>query len=141
MAKLAPMLAKLGYDPQANPPNYGQPDQFVLDNEDRIVKQNDKWEKNMKQVQEQKKNIDKLLEEEKQREKADGKDPSYNPPNKKPQRPHPNLPIREDYERQIQRKDPKRKPREYKDFQQKMEDNRLNPKFARRAEGPYPALR
>lgn len=29
MAKIAPMLAKLGYDPSANPPNYGDPDNFV----------------------------------------------------------------------------------------------------------------
>lgn len=29
MGKLAPMLAKLGYDPNANPPNYGDPDSFV----------------------------------------------------------------------------------------------------------------
>lgn len=29
MAEIAPMLAKLGYDPNANPPNYGDPDSFV----------------------------------------------------------------------------------------------------------------
>lgn len=30
MAEIAPMLSLLGYDPQANPPNYGDPDPFVL---------------------------------------------------------------------------------------------------------------
>ncbi len=30
MAEIAPMLAKLGYDPTANPPDYGQPDAFVV---------------------------------------------------------------------------------------------------------------
>lgn len=30
MANIAPMLSVLGYDPNANPPNYGNPDAFVL---------------------------------------------------------------------------------------------------------------
>lgn len=32
MAKIAPMLRTLGYDPEANPPNYGKPDSKVADN-------------------------------------------------------------------------------------------------------------
>ncbi|XP_069827298.1 protein-tyrosine sulfotransferase 1 isoform X2 [Dendropsophus ebraccatus] len=32
MPVIAPMLAKLGYDPYANPPSYGKPDQKVIDN-------------------------------------------------------------------------------------------------------------
>ncbi|KAI5098865.1 protein-tyrosine sulfotransferase 1 [Silurus meridionalis] len=32
MPVIAPMLARLGYDPHANPPNYGRPDARVLDN-------------------------------------------------------------------------------------------------------------
>uniref|UniRef100_H0ZZY5 Protein-tyrosine sulfotransferase n=1 Tax=Taeniopygia guttata TaxID=59729 RepID=H0ZZY5_TAEGU len=32
MPVIAPMLAKLGYDPYANPPNYGKPDQKVVEN-------------------------------------------------------------------------------------------------------------
>jgi len=36
MAEIAPMLAELGYDPAANPPNYGSPDSFVADNTRRI---------------------------------------------------------------------------------------------------------
>ncbi|XP_018100530.1 tyrosylprotein sulfotransferase 1 L homeolog isoform X2 [Xenopus laevis] len=38
MPVIAPMLAKLGYDPYANPPNYGKPDQKVLDNTRRVYK-------------------------------------------------------------------------------------------------------
>uniref|UniRef100_H3DA60 Protein-tyrosine sulfotransferase n=1 Tax=Tetraodon nigroviridis TaxID=99883 RepID=H3DA60_TETNG len=38
MAVIAPMLFRLGYDPQANPPNYGQPDPKVLDNTRRVFK-------------------------------------------------------------------------------------------------------
>lgn len=38
MAVIAPMLSRLGYDPHANPPNYGQPDPKVLDNTRRIQK-------------------------------------------------------------------------------------------------------
>uniref|UniRef100_F6XMW5 Protein-tyrosine sulfotransferase n=1 Tax=Ornithorhynchus anatinus TaxID=9258 RepID=F6XMW5_ORNAN len=36
MAHIAPMLAKLGYDPYANPPNYGDPDPFVVNNTNRM---------------------------------------------------------------------------------------------------------
>eukprot|EP00069_Balaena_mysticetus_P012939 bmy_07984T0 len=36
MAQIAPMLARLGYDPYANPPNYGNPDPIVINNTHRI---------------------------------------------------------------------------------------------------------
>ena len=36
MAVIAPMLSRLGYDPHANPPNYGRPDPRVLDNTRRV---------------------------------------------------------------------------------------------------------
>ncbi|KTF81901.1 hypothetical protein cypCar_00039514 [Cyprinus carpio] len=36
MPVIAPMLARLGYDPHANPPNYGRPDPLVLDNTRRF---------------------------------------------------------------------------------------------------------
>uniref|UniRef100_A0A1B6DNH9 Protein-tyrosine sulfotransferase n=1 Tax=Clastoptera arizonana TaxID=38151 RepID=A0A1B6DNH9_9HEMI len=45
MADLAPMLNKLGYDPEANPPNYGSPDAFVADNTRKIRDQVSYWEK------------------------------------------------------------------------------------------------
>lgn len=32
MAEIAPMLSVLGYDPYANPPEYGKPDSWVADN-------------------------------------------------------------------------------------------------------------
>ncbi|XP_028938042.1 protein-tyrosine sulfotransferase 1 [Ornithorhynchus anatinus] len=38
MAAIAPMLARLGYDPYANPPNYGKPDQKILENTRRVYK-------------------------------------------------------------------------------------------------------
>uniref|UniRef100_A0A3B1J056 Protein-tyrosine sulfotransferase n=1 Tax=Astyanax mexicanus TaxID=7994 RepID=A0A3B1J056_ASTMX len=38
MPVIAPMLARLGYDPHANPPNYGRPDPHVLDNTRRVFK-------------------------------------------------------------------------------------------------------
>lgn len=44
MADIAPMLAKLGYDPAANPPNYGSPDAFVADNTRRIRDQPSLWD-------------------------------------------------------------------------------------------------
>lgn len=43
MAQIAPMLQVLGYDPNANPPNYGDPDQWVANNTLRLAKQKDLW--------------------------------------------------------------------------------------------------
>lgn len=43
MAKIAPMLKKLGYDPDENPPNYGKPDSFVLDNMNELDKNEHHW--------------------------------------------------------------------------------------------------
>lgn len=40
MANLAPMLSTLGYDPYANPPNYGSADNIVRENTDKVRKLN-----------------------------------------------------------------------------------------------------
>ena len=45
MAEVAPMLKTMGYDPNANPPNYGDADKEVIDNTNDIKKHNDDWEK------------------------------------------------------------------------------------------------
>lgn len=37
MAEIAPMLSVLGYDPYANPPNYGQPDSLVKYNTYKVI--------------------------------------------------------------------------------------------------------
>lgn len=39
MPVIAPMLSRLGYDPHANPPNYGRPDPKVLDNTRRVSRE------------------------------------------------------------------------------------------------------
>ncbi|UYV81133.1 TPST2 [Cordylochernes scorpioides] len=44
MAKIAPMLQTLGYDPAANPPDYGKPDSFVLHNTKHIQAHQHIWE-------------------------------------------------------------------------------------------------
>ena len=49
MASVAPMLATLGYDPNANPPNYGKPDEFVEKNMKLLERNKDDW--NAKQSQ------------------------------------------------------------------------------------------
>ncbi|KAI5624361.1 protein-tyrosine sulfotransferase 2, partial [Silurus asotus] len=38
MHNIAPMLNKLGYDPSANPPDYGQPDPEVIQNTEKVLK-------------------------------------------------------------------------------------------------------
>ena len=44
MADIAPMLAHFGYDPNANPPNYGSPDGEVVKNTNDILENEKKWE-------------------------------------------------------------------------------------------------
>ncbi|XP_052546965.1 protein-tyrosine sulfotransferase 2 isoform X1 [Tympanuchus pallidicinctus] len=48
MAHIAPMLARLGYDPYANPPNYGHPDPLVVNNTHRVLKGDYKTPANLK---------------------------------------------------------------------------------------------
>ncbi|KAL0625106.1 Protein-tyrosine sulfotransferase 2 [Plecturocebus cupreus] len=48
MAQIAPMLARLGYDPYANPPNYGNPDPLVINNTHRVLKGDYKTPANLK---------------------------------------------------------------------------------------------
>lgn len=43
MALIAPMLEYLGYDPAANPPDYGKPDSFVLNNTKSIKQNVEEW--------------------------------------------------------------------------------------------------
>lgn len=43
MSQIAPMLRTLGYDPDANPPNYGNPDPKVADNTLHIQQNVDFW--------------------------------------------------------------------------------------------------
>ena len=42
MAQIAPMLARLVYDPYANPPNYDSPDSIVMNNTHWVLKGDDK---------------------------------------------------------------------------------------------------
>ncbi|XP_060529517.1 protein-tyrosine sulfotransferase [Cylas formicarius] len=50
MADIAPMLSVLGYDPYANPPNYGRPDEHVAENTKNIQKNKFVWEKKAKEM-------------------------------------------------------------------------------------------
>uniref|UniRef100_F1L7G4 Protein-tyrosine sulfotransferase n=1 Tax=Ascaris suum TaxID=6253 RepID=F1L7G4_ASCSU len=43
MPQIAPMLAELGYDPLANPPNYGKPDDMVLKNTNDMHENSEHW--------------------------------------------------------------------------------------------------
>ncbi|XP_003740938.1 protein-tyrosine sulfotransferase 1 [Galendromus occidentalis] len=43
MAEVAPMLEFLGYDPKANPPDYGKPDSFVMNNTAQIKENLNEW--------------------------------------------------------------------------------------------------
>ncbi|KAH8287499.1 hypothetical protein KR054_008953 [Drosophila jambulina] len=50
MADIAPMLSVLGYDPYANPPDYGKPDAWVQDNTSKLKANRMFWESKAKQV-------------------------------------------------------------------------------------------
>lgn len=50
MADIAPMLSVLGYDPYANPPNYGKPDDKVAHNTKEIQKNKVVWDKKAKEM-------------------------------------------------------------------------------------------
>ncbi|EDV99744.1 protein-tyrosine sulfotransferase isoform X1 [Drosophila grimshawi] len=50
MADIAPMLSVLGYDPYANPPDYGKPDAWVQDNTSKLKANRILWESKAKQV-------------------------------------------------------------------------------------------
>ncbi|XP_075220194.1 protein-tyrosine sulfotransferase-like [Lycorma delicatula] len=50
MEQVAPMLSLLGYDPHANPPNYGSPDAFVADNTRRIKAESKIWEEKAQEL-------------------------------------------------------------------------------------------
>lgn len=45
MASVAPMLSVLGYDPNANPPNYGKPDDIVVRKTNDVRENGDDWYK------------------------------------------------------------------------------------------------
>ena len=51
MRTIAPMLERLGYDPSAAPPNYGDADNSVQKNTAHIKEQHEYWKNREKQVQ------------------------------------------------------------------------------------------
>lgn len=50
MPNIAPMLLKLGYDPTANPPNYGSPDSVVVDNTRKVQENSILWAEKAQQL-------------------------------------------------------------------------------------------
>ena len=48
MAQITPMLARLGYDPYANPPNYNNLDPIVVNNTHEVLKGDCKTPANLK---------------------------------------------------------------------------------------------
>ncbi|XP_055524081.1 protein-tyrosine sulfotransferase [Wyeomyia smithii] len=50
MADIAPMLSVLGYDPYANPPDYGKPDSYVQENTYKVRANPQMWEHKVKEL-------------------------------------------------------------------------------------------
>ena len=50
MADVAPMLSVLGYDPKANPPDYGKPDSFVVKKMHEMSEQASVWKEKEKEL-------------------------------------------------------------------------------------------
>lgn len=55
MAEIAPMLEHFGYDPNANPPNYGKPDSEVVKNTNEVKANKDEWDERGEKVKQQSK--------------------------------------------------------------------------------------
>ena len=55
MPYIAPMLSKLGYDPNMYPPSYGDADQTVAENTIHIRNNDDYWRKKSQEIQNMKK--------------------------------------------------------------------------------------
>lgn len=72
MADIAPMLSVLGYDPKANPPNYGDPDAFVLGKMKLIEANREEWrEKEEKMIKEREEMRKQLMAQGKKQEPTD----------------------------------------------------------------------
>jgi len=71
MADIAPMLSVLGYDPQANPPNYGDPDPFVMAKMKLIQQNKVEWQaKEEKMIKEREELRKSLMAQAKQQTKS-----------------------------------------------------------------------
>lgn len=57
MDTVAPMLAALGYNPKANPPNYGVPDPEVATNTYDVKRNHDKWTRAVQDVLQKSKHL------------------------------------------------------------------------------------
>ncbi|KAF7492005.1 Protein-tyrosine sulfotransferase [Sarcoptes scabiei] len=57
MPRIAPMLQKLGYDPRANPPNYGEPDSFVQEKMNELDRNKQKWDQKQLHAQKVRDNL------------------------------------------------------------------------------------
>ena len=72
MDEIAPMLRKLGYDPNGNPPNYGEPDSFVLNNMNELLKNRANWNVKEEQVKETRNKLrEKIMTSSAQKKKTD----------------------------------------------------------------------
>ncbi|PIC39421.1 hypothetical protein B9Z55_011112 [Caenorhabditis nigoni] len=61
MDSVAPMLRRLGYDPNANPPNYGKPDELVAKKTEDVHKNGVEWYKKAVQVVNDPERVDKPI--------------------------------------------------------------------------------
>ncbi|KAK6016590.1 hypothetical protein OSTOST_17924 [Ostertagia ostertagi] len=59
MEAIAPMLRQLGYDPNANPPNYGIPDELVAKKTEDLHKNGEEWYKKAKMAVDNPNRVDK----------------------------------------------------------------------------------
>lgn len=66
MGSIAPMLETLGYDPNANPPNYGKPDSFVVDKMKDLEENKLLWQKKELEMLKQRESIRNLVLKEKE---------------------------------------------------------------------------
>ncbi|RWS08996.1 protein-tyrosine sulfotransferase 2-like protein [Dinothrombium tinctorium] len=71
MPMIAPMLTVLGYDPNANPPDYGKPDSMVLQNMKELENNKELWKRKETEMIEMRENIRRSLVKPKNKDESD----------------------------------------------------------------------
>ena len=82
MAQIAPMLARLGYDPAANPPIYGEPDALVRKKMDDVHQNVVEWEQRVKEIMDKQRRIQEEIDANVKRQEQQKQQPvNAEPPN------------------------------------------------------------
>lgn len=72
------MLQVLGYDPSANPPDYGKPDSFVINKMKEIERNREQWLQKEREMLRERESIRATLLKQRDNRVKDGEEPTNN---------------------------------------------------------------